>query len=145
MTYVEQNDEEVKQDEETDELAPYFRRETQPRILLTTSPKAKVVTLKFAFELHKCIPDSEFLPRKDAAIKKVVKQATERDFTDLIIVHEDHKKPSELFNSFSNLFPTFRRTSGLPSARRPDRLLQDQLAALQQRHQRRGRVHRPLS
>lgn len=28
------------------------------------------------------------------AIKRVVKQAIQREFTDIIVVHEDHKKPS---------------------------------------------------
>lgn len=45
--------------------------------------------------MQKCIPDAEFLPRKDAAIKKVIKQAIEKDYTDLVIVHEDRKKPSK--------------------------------------------------
>ncbi|CAD5213170.1 unnamed protein product [Bursaphelenchus okinawaensis] len=96
VTYVDQNDVEVQLDEQTDELSSYFKRETQPKILLTTSPKAKVTTMKFAFEMQKCIPDAEFLPRKDAAIKKVVKDAIEREFTDVVIVHEDRKKPTAL-------------------------------------------------
>ncbi|KAI6211540.1 Brix domain containing protein [Aphelenchoides besseyi] len=96
VTYVDVNDEEVKHDEQNDELAAYFNRETQPKILLTTSPKAKVVALKFAFELHKCIPDSEFLPRKNASIKKIVKDAISRDYTDIVVVHEDNKKPNGL-------------------------------------------------
>ncbi|KAI6183560.1 Brix domain containing protein [Aphelenchoides bicaudatus] len=110
-TYVDINDEEVKHDEQTDELSAYFNRQTTPKILLTTSPKAKVVsvfkltaqnnlfvwmTLKFAFELNKCIPDAEFLPRKNASIKRIVKDATKREYTDLVIVHEDRKKPNGL-------------------------------------------------
>lgn len=95
-TYVDVNDEEVKHDEQTDELSSYFNRQTSPKVLLTTSPKAKVTSLKFAFELHKCIPDSEFLPRKNAAIKRIVKDAIKRDYTDIVIVHEDNKKPNGL-------------------------------------------------
>lgn len=45
-----------------------------------------------------------FLPRKDAAIKRIVKDAIKRDYTDLIIVHEDNKKPSESFKKVRILF-----------------------------------------
>jgi len=96
VTYVDINDEEVLHDEQTDELASYFNRETSPKILLTTSPGAKVVTLRFAFELKKCIPDVEFLPRKNASIKRIVKDAVARNYTDVVIVHEDNKKPNGL-------------------------------------------------
>jgi ribosome production factor 1 len=55
------------------------------------------MSLKFAFELKKCIPDAEFLPRKNTAIKRIVKDAIKREYTDLVVVHEDNKKPSKLF------------------------------------------------
>ncbi|VDM37800.1 unnamed protein product [Toxocara canis] len=51
-------------------------------------------TFKFCYELQKCIPDAEVFTRKGIALKKVVKQAKQNDYTDLIVVHEDRKMPN---------------------------------------------------
>uniref|UniRef100_A0A914XIN7 Brix domain-containing protein n=1 Tax=Plectus sambesii TaxID=2011161 RepID=A0A914XIN7_9BILA len=93
-TMVEPEDEEVMHDEAHDEMAAYFNRETTPKVLITMSPYAKVMTWKFCYELRKCIPNSEIFSRKGVALKKVVKQATKKEYTDLIVVHEDRKKPN---------------------------------------------------
>ena len=42
-TTVVPEDDEVNQDEETDEFAPYFSRSISPKILVTTSDKARKV------------------------------------------------------------------------------------------------------
>lgn len=36
------------------------------------------------------------MSRKNVAIKRIVKQAIEHGFSDLIVVHEDRKKPSKI-------------------------------------------------
>ncbi|KHJ85073.1 hypothetical protein OESDEN_15206, partial [Oesophagostomum dentatum] len=51
-------------------------------------------TWKFCFELQKCIPNAEIFSRKGVPLKKVVKQSISRSYTDLIVVHEDQKKPN---------------------------------------------------
>uniref|UniRef100_A0A8R1HRF1 Brix domain-containing protein n=1 Tax=Caenorhabditis japonica TaxID=281687 RepID=A0A8R1HRF1_CAEJA len=51
-------------------------------------------TFKFCYELQKCIPNSEIYTRKNVLLKKIIEQAKEREFTDLLIVHEDRKKPN---------------------------------------------------
>jgi ribosome production factor 1 len=93
-TFVEPEDEEVLEDEKMDDMAGYFDAEKTPKVLITTCPKAKVKTWKLCFELRRCIPNSEILSRKNVAIKRVVKQAIEHEFTDLVVVHEDHKQPN---------------------------------------------------
>ncbi|KAH7698287.1 Brix domain containing protein [Aphelenchoides avenae] len=93
-TYVKEDDEEVLHDTEHDNMAGYFNRETTPKVLITTSPKARANTWKFCFELRKCIPNAEIYSRKNVAIKRIVKDAIEREFTDLLIVHEDKKMPN---------------------------------------------------
>uniref|UniRef100_A0A914C2Z7 Brix domain-containing protein n=1 Tax=Acrobeloides nanus TaxID=290746 RepID=A0A914C2Z7_9BILA len=105
-TMVQFDDEEVMHDEAYDEFASYFNREVQPKVLLTTSPKAKVNTWKFCFELKKCIPTAELFSRKDVPIKKIIKQAKEKGFTDIVIVHEDRKKPNGIVISHLPEGPT---------------------------------------
>ncbi|KAE9414868.1 hypothetical protein Angca_008422, partial [Angiostrongylus cantonensis] len=94
VTMVQEDDEEVKHDEDNDEFAQYFNRESSPKILITMSPFAKKTTWKFCFELRKCIPNAEIFSRKGVPLKKVVRQAMSKAYTDLIVVHEDHKKPN---------------------------------------------------
>ena len=43
VTYVDADDEEIRCEEASDELASYFTHRTSPKVLLTTSPKAKLV------------------------------------------------------------------------------------------------------
>ncbi|CAI4232525.1 unnamed protein product [Auanema sp. JU1783] len=93
-TMVVEEDEEVEHDEAHDEFASYFNRETTPKVLLTMSPFAKSTTWKFCYEMMKLIPDAEIFSRKGVPLKKVVKQAIAKEYTDLIVVHEDNKKPN---------------------------------------------------
>jgi len=64
-------------------------------------PYAKVETWKFCYELQKCIPNAEIFSRKGIAMKKVVKQAIDKAYTDVLIVHEDRKSPNGIV--FSHL------------------------------------------
>ncbi|CAO4365080.1 unnamed protein product [Caenorhabditis nigoni] len=93
-TMVDEQDDEVEHDEANDEFAPYFNRETTPKVMITMTPKAKITTFKFCFELQKCIPNSEIFTRKNVLLKTIIEQAKEREFTDLLVVHEDRKKPN---------------------------------------------------
>ena len=44
-TMVDEQDDEVEHDEANDEFAPYFNRETTPKVMITMTPKAKIVSL----------------------------------------------------------------------------------------------------
>ncbi|VDN51647.1 unnamed protein product, partial [Dracunculus medinensis] len=94
MTMVSPDDEEVIYDEAHDEMSSYFSRITKPKVLITTSVHAKVKSFKFCCELQKCIPDAEIFTRKNIPLKKVVQQAKEKEYSDLIVVHEDRKVPN---------------------------------------------------
>uniref|UniRef100_A0A915D8G4 Brix domain-containing protein n=1 Tax=Ditylenchus dipsaci TaxID=166011 RepID=A0A915D8G4_9BILA len=87
-TYMQEGDQEVLKDE------GYFKRQDTPKVLITTSPGAKVKTWKLCFELRKCIPNVEIFSRKNVALKKIAKQAIEREYTDVLVVHEDQKRPN---------------------------------------------------
>ena len=47
-------------------------------------------------ELCKCIPNSEVRLRKGIDVKKIVTQAVEREYTDILVVNEDRKMPNGL-------------------------------------------------
>ncbi|KAK2556669.1 Ribosome production factor 1 [Acropora cervicornis] len=89
--------EQVLNDEETDELAPYFRREFTPKVLITSSVNVKAKTLQFVEELHRIIPNSEIFVRRGYDLKKIIPEAAKRGFTALIVVNEDRKVPSILY------------------------------------------------
>ncbi|KAL3120538.1 hypothetical protein niasHT_007830 [Heterodera trifolii] len=93
-TFVGSDDEEVLEDMDNDAMAHFFEGSANPKVLITTSPRAKLKTFKLCFELKKVIPNAEIVSRKNVAIKRVVRQAIERGFSDLMVVHEDRKKPN---------------------------------------------------
>lgn len=47
-------------------------------------------------ELETCIPNSEIRDRMHVELKKIIPEAVGRDFTDIIVIHEDRKEPSIL-------------------------------------------------
>ncbi|XP_054838013.1 ribosome production factor 1 [Eublepharis macularius] len=112
-TAVDPNDEEVALDEATDEFAPYFNRQTVPKILITTSDRPRGRTVRFCEQLSKCIPNSHVYYRRGLALKRIIPQCISRDFTDLIVVNEDRKIPNGLVLSHLPDGPTahFRMSS----------------------------------
>ncbi|XP_018417362.1 PREDICTED: ribosome production factor 1 [Nanorana parkeri] len=90
-TTVDPADEEVAFDEATDEFAPYFNRQTAPKILITTSDRPRGRTVKFTEQLSSIIPNSHVYYRRGLALKKIIPQCIARDFTDLIVINEDRK------------------------------------------------------
>ncbi|KRY01893.1 Brix domain-containing protein F44G4.1, partial [Trichinella pseudospiralis] len=95
-TIVLPNDEEEVYEENTDEIAPYFQMKTKPKVLLTTSPKAKVVSWKLCYEFHRCIPNSHVIGRKGISLKRLISLANSKNYTDIVVVHEDRRSPNGL-------------------------------------------------
>ena len=56
-------------------------------------------TIAFIKELSRIIPNSEPMWRKRASIKKTVRQAVERGFTDLVVINEDNRIPNGMLIS----------------------------------------------
>ncbi|XP_003223109.1 ribosome production factor 1 [Anolis carolinensis] len=112
-TTVDPNDEEVALDEATDEFAPYFNRQTIPKILITTSDRPRGRTVRFCEQLSTCIPNSHVYYRRGLALKNVIPQCIARDFTDMIVINEDRKIPNGLVLSHLPEGPTahFRMSS----------------------------------
>jgi len=89
-----QVDEEVTTDMNMDEFSSYFEKSYEPKILMTCGDKPSSRTIKFCKEFASIIPNAEPKWRNNSSIKKLVKECIERDYTDIIIVNEDRKKPN---------------------------------------------------
>lgn len=87
---------EIEKDNELDELSSYFKREVEPKVLITYSDNPHKKTRIFGRELSRVIPNSINLFRKKSSVKKIIQRAIEEDFTDVIVVNEDFKEPNGL-------------------------------------------------
>uniref|UniRef100_A0A8C5R1P5 Ribosome production factor 1 n=1 Tax=Leptobrachium leishanense TaxID=445787 RepID=A0A8C5R1P5_9ANUR len=94
-----ENQREHDETTETDEFAPYFNKQTTPKILITTSDRPRGRTVKFTEQLSSIIPNSQVYYRRGLALKKIIPQCIARDFTDLIVLNEDRKVPNGLILS----------------------------------------------
>jgi len=97
-TMVDPEDEEVKIDESLDEMSAYFRKDVEPKILITSSDNPHTKTIKFCRELKQSIPNAEFRFRNRSSVKKMVKAAIDRDYSDILIVNEDWRKPNGILH-----------------------------------------------
>ena len=95
-TIVLPDDEEILQDEKTDEFAGYFDCKITPKVLIISVTKPSSKTHLLMRELKKCIPNSEIRQRWGVDLKKIVPQAVEREYTDILVVNEDKKIPNGL-------------------------------------------------
>lgn len=97
----EEHNEELKVEFENDEFANYYNREREPKVLITYADNPNRKTRIFGRELTRIIPNSTSLYRNRSGVKKMVKSAIAKDFTDIIIVNEDQCKPSILINLYT--------------------------------------------
>ena len=91
-----EEDEEVEHDIVNDEFSEYFSKSYVPKVLITCSDNPHSKTIAFIKELTRIIPNSEPKWRKKSSIKKMVKDATKLEYTDIIIVNEDNRTPNGL-------------------------------------------------
>jgi len=106
----------VKEDEAVDEFAEYFSNQKTPKILITTSTetcKRAQETRNFIDDLCKMIPNTVFRKRKNFTLAEIAQFCKERDFTDIIVVNENRKRPDSIMLSHLPNGPTakFRLTS----------------------------------
>lgn len=53
----------------------------------------------FCKQLAATIPNSEFFSRHDQDLKKIIDKAKGRDYTDVVVINEDRKKPNAMIIS----------------------------------------------
>jgi ribosome production factor 1 len=94
-TIVRRDDAETLHDAATDELAPHFAGVREPRILLTTNEKPTKHVLRFVWrELRPIFPTARAFKRQNFALRDILRFAERRNYTDVIVVNEDRKKPN---------------------------------------------------
>lgn len=99
---LEQPQDELAADIASDPFAEYFSGvadpSVPPKVLVTTSPKATRVTYGFCEELVDVLPGAEFIRRKkgkgSAEMGRIAGWAAGRQYSHLLVVNEDMKKPS---------------------------------------------------
>lgn len=87
---------ELKADFDHDEFADYYKHSYEPKVLITYSDNPLRKTRIFGRELTRIIPNSISLYRNRSGVKKMVKSAIAKGFTDLIVINENMKQPSIL-------------------------------------------------
>ena len=61
-------------------------------MLITTNYHATAIMYKFIAELMEVFPNATFYKRQGFPLKKIVEYATNREFTDIVVLNEDSKK-----------------------------------------------------
>ncbi|KAJ9601026.1 hypothetical protein L9F63_000761, partial [Diploptera punctata] len=86
--------EEINIEFNQDEMSSYFQKAYEPKVLITYSDNPNQKTRIFGRELRRIIPNSVSLQRHKSGVKKMIKSAGAKGFTDIIIVNEDRKEPN---------------------------------------------------
>jgi len=91
-TSVAIDDDEVLGDEKDDEFVKFFSNETKPKLMLTTRPKCSRKLFPFIGDLMQMIPNSFYYPRGTLLVGDMVKYATSKEFSHLVVLSEKLKK-----------------------------------------------------
>jgi len=105
-TLVLQDDEEYLKQEENDEFVPVFKGEVTPHVLITSGIKPSQISYSFIQDLLYVIPNSVYYKRANYDIKEVIKYSTNRNFTDVLVVKDDHSKLTTLMHIHLGTGPT---------------------------------------
>lgn len=106
----EAEDAEVEEDAEEEKPAAPVHT-APPRILITTSPGPSKPTYHFCDDLKSIFPGGEFFKRpkgRGFELGRVARWGAKRGFNAVIVVNEDHKKPSGFIGTFRNPFADSR-------------------------------------
>ena len=86
--------EELEREEGADAYSGYYNKLYEPKILVTSSDNPHQRTINFIRELCRMMPGAEPTWRRLKTVEKTVKVASEKGFTDLIIINEDKRAPN---------------------------------------------------
>lgn len=88
--------EELRRELELDNFSSYFERSYEPKVLITFADNPVTKTRKFGLELSRIFPNALVKVRNKSSVKKICKSATREEFTDVVIINEDRRKPNGL-------------------------------------------------
>ncbi|XP_076277201.1 putative ribosome production factor 1 [Lasioglossum baleicum] len=89
-----EENEELKVDFEHDEFSAYYKQSCEPKVLITYCDNPTRKTRIFGREMTRIIPNSISLYRNRSGVKKMVKSAIAKNFTDIVVINEDQCKPN---------------------------------------------------
>lgn len=96
-TVVEEDDEQIQQEDAEDEYATYFNKEVTPKVLITTSKNPHPDLFEFTNEIVDIFPNSQFVKRgHQFEVSHIIEFSKKREFSDIIIVNEDRRKPNAI-------------------------------------------------
>lgn len=90
------DNEELRKELEIDDFSTYFERIYEPKVLITFADNPVTKTRKFGLELSRIFPNALVKIRNKASVKKICKSAEREQFTDVVIINEDRRKPNGL-------------------------------------------------
>jgi len=96
---IQENEERIEEatiDIQNDEFQSYFQGQYEPKVLITYSDNPLGKTRAFGVELMRVIPNSLARYRQRCSVKKIIRDASAKNFTDIVIINEDHKEPNGL-------------------------------------------------
>lgn len=88
--------EELRQELECDEFSAYFERIYEPKVLITFADNPVTKTRKFGLELGRIFPNALVKIRNRSSVKKMCQSAIREEYTDIVIINEDRRKPNGL-------------------------------------------------
>lgn len=88
--------EELQKELQIDDFSEYYAKAYAPKVLITYADNPLTKTRKFGIELSRIIPNSWAKIRNRSSIKKMVKDATNEGYTDLMVINENHRQPNGL-------------------------------------------------
>lgn len=95
-TIVTELDDEVLGEEEVDEFADYFKEQTTPKVLMTTSEKPSGYMFDFLKEIKTAIPNCFYWPRRNYSLQEICQYAPNKGYTDIMVWRENQKEIYQL-------------------------------------------------
>ncbi|XP_055917370.1 probable ribosome production factor 1 [Eupeodes corollae] len=97
VTNIEDSDnEELRKELETDDFSTYFEGTYEPKILITFADNPVTLTRKFGLELSRIFVNALVKIRNKSSVKKMVQSAIREEFTDIVVINENRRKPNGL-------------------------------------------------
>lgn len=90
------DNEELRKELQLDDFSSYFERSYEPKVLITFADNPVTKTRKFGLELGRIFPNALVKIRNKSSVKKICKSAIREEYTDVVIINEDRRKPNGL-------------------------------------------------
>lgn len=90
------DNEELRKELQLDDFSSYFERSYEPKVLITFADNPVTKTRKFGLELGRIFPNALVKIRNKSSVKKICTSAIREEYTDVVIINEDRRKPNGL-------------------------------------------------